>query len=55
MKGSIRFVAGLLLAVGAVGGIEFSVTDAEFLQSTALAVVGLAIMYSGVSALKENV
>ena len=54
MKGSIRFVAGLLLAFGAVGGVEHSITNTELFASIGAAVVGLLIMASGVSALKRN-
>lgn len=54
MKGSIRFIAGLLLAFGAVGGIEQSITNTELFASIGAAVVGLLIMANGVSALKRN-
>ena len=47
MKGSIRFVVGFLMAFGAVGGID---AGNELLPCVALAVAGLAIMASGVSA-----
>ncbi len=53
MKGSIRFFAGLLIVAGAVGGIETE--SASLLQGAVLAALGLAIMYSGANALKENV
>lgn len=54
MKGSIRFFLGLLLTLGAVGGIENSVTDSELIQSTLVAVAGIALMYSGSNSMKEN-
>lgn len=54
MKGSIRFIAGLLLAFGAVGGVEQSITNTELFASIGAAVVGLLIMANGVSALKRN-
>jgi uncharacterized membrane protein len=41
----IRFVLGLLLVFGAVGGMD-TVPDA-LMQQTLLAIVGLAVMYSG--------
>jgi hypothetical protein len=53
MKGSIRFFLGILITAGAVGGIETE--SASLLQGTLIAMVGLAIMYSGANALKENV
>lgn len=40
---------GLLITFGAVGGIELAPTNLELLQSSALAVVGLALMAIGVS------
>lgn len=54
MKGSIRFIAGLLLAFGAVSGVEQSITNTELFASIGAAVVGLLIMANGVSALKRN-
>lgn len=41
----IRFILGLLLVYGAVGGMEH--VDDALLQQTAIAVLGLAIMYNG--------
>jgi len=52
MRGSIRFVVGLLVTFGAVGGMESP--EASLLLGTAVAVVGLGIMYSGVRAMKEH-
>lgn len=52
MKGSIRFFAGLLIVAGSIGGVETE--SASLLQGTLLAALGLAIMYSGANALKEN-
>ena len=40
---------GLLITFGAVGGIELAPTNLELLQSSALALVGLALMAVGVS------
>lgn len=51
MKGSIRALVGFLMAYGAVGAIE---TGDALLVPVALAVVGLAVMASGVGALKAN-
>lgn len=52
MKGSIRFFVGFFLVFGAVGGMEQSTTDAGLYGGIALAAVGLAVMASGVKALK---
>ncbi len=52
MKGSIRTIVGLLITFGAVGGIE---TDsATLLQGTMMALVGLAVMASGVAAMNRR-
>jgi hypothetical protein len=52
MAGSIRFFVGLLVTFGAVGGMESP--EASLLIGTAIAAVGLLIMYSGVRAMKRN-
>ena len=52
MRGSIRFLFGLLLTMGAVGGID-TATDAQLLGCVAIAAVGLAIAASGVSAMNR--
>jgi hypothetical protein len=41
----IRFIFGLLVTMGAVGGLD---NNGELLQCTILAVIGLAIMAWGV-------
>ena len=41
------FIAGLLLTLGAVGGIETSVNDEQMLGSMLLAILGLLSMYAG--------
>ena len=48
MRGSIRALFGLLLVIGAAGGID-TATDAQLLGCIAIA--GLGIMASGVSAM----
>lgn len=50
MKGSIRVIVGLLLAFGAVGGID---AGNDLLPCIAIACVGLALMYNGTNAMKE--
>jgi uncharacterized membrane protein HdeD (DUF308 family) len=41
------FIAGLLLTLGGVGGIETSVNDEQMLGSMLLAILGLLSMYAG--------
>lgn len=53
MKGSIRAIVGFLIAYGAVGGMEFDPT-ASLLVQASLAVLGLGIMYSGVTAMNKE-
>jgi len=47
----IRFIVGLLVVFGAVGGMEDP--EAPLLILTGLAVVGLALMYFGTERMKE--
>ena len=54
MKGSIRFIVGLVLTLGAVGGMENG-TDSQLPLQLAIAAVGMFIMYSGARALKDSV
>lgn len=49
MKGSIRIIAGLLITMGAVGTLDID-PSASVLVQTSLAMLGLAIMYSGARA-----
>lgn len=51
MKGSIRVIAGLLIALGAVGTLDFD-PSASLLVQTGIACIGLALMYSGTRAMK---
>ena len=53
MKGSIRTFIGFMLVFGAVGGMEDP--SNSLLVGVVVAVVGLAIMASGVFAMQENV
>jgi hypothetical protein len=51
MKGSIRAIVGFLVVFGSVGGMD-NATDRElFLVLLPIAVLGLGIMYSGVSSM----
>ena len=52
MVGSIRAFGGLLLCFGAAGGLDNS---NNLLASVAIALVGIGIMYSGVSAMNRGV
>jgi len=54
MKGSIRLIVGLLIAYGAVGTMDYDPSASVLVQS-ALAAVGLLIMYSGVRAMNRGV
>lgn len=54
MKGSIRFIAGLLVTAGSVGTLDVN-PDASLVTVLILASFGLILMYSGTNALKGNV
>lgn len=51
MKGSIRALVGFIVALGAMGTLEIEPQASVMLQ-TAIAAVGLFVMYSGVRAMK---
>ena len=48
------FVVGLLLTLGAVGGVEQSVTDSELFDAVVVAVAGLAVMFVGTLGFKRS-
>ena len=50
MRGSIRTLFGLVVVMGAAGGID-TATDMQLLGCVAIAIAGLAVMASGVSAM----
>lgn len=52
MRGSIRIIAGLVVTMAAVGGID-NATDGNLLACVAIAALGLITMAFGVSASKE--
>ena len=52
MRGSIRAGVGFLVTFGAVGGMD-TCTDAQLLPLLLAAVVGLAILASGVKAMNQ--
>ena len=47
------FMAGLLLTLGAVGGVETSVDNEQLTGSLLLAVIGLLAMYAGTLGLRN--
>ena len=53
MKGSIRIIVGLLVAMGAVGTLEFD-PNASVLIQVAIAAIGLATMWSGVVSMQQD-
>ena len=48
------FLFGLVLTLGGVGGVEASVENVALLQSLAVSIVGMALMYCGVTALNVS-
>lgn len=53
MRGSIRMLVGFLIVFGAVGSIEID-PNANLMIEMILAGAGLALMFSGINAMKEN-
>jgi predicted RNA-binding protein with EMAP domain len=53
MRGSIRMLVGFLIVFGAVGTIEVN-PDADLLVQIVIAIGGLAVMLTGVSAMRED-
>ena len=49
----IRIMIGLLIAFGAVGGIEHSQTDLDLFYAALTASFGLMLMASGLAFVKE--
>jgi hypothetical protein len=47
-------VLGLLLTAGGIGGVEHSVTDIELLQSVAVSVTGLLMMWCATLGLRNS-
>lgn len=54
MKGILFFILGLVITMGGVGGVETSISNLALLQSTLVAIAGLAIMAVGVSYVHEE-
>ena len=51
MKGSLRAILGLLVLIGAAGGLD-NASDNQILPIIAIAIAGGLLMFSGVSAMK---
>ena len=54
MRGSIRAFVGFFIVFGAVGNLDAD-PSSSVLLATSLAVVGLLLMYSGVSAMNRGI
>ena len=54
MQGSIRMIVGFLTTLGAVGGIENSVTTPALLTCVGIALFGLLILASGIAAMRKE-
>lgn len=52
MQGSIRMVIGFLIVFGAVGGMD-NATDGQLFALVPMAIAGLGLMFSGLSAMKS--
>jgi len=52
MKGTIRLIVGLLLVMGAAGGLD-NATDAQILPLMGIAILGLFSMYSATKAMNR--
>jgi len=48
----IRFILGLLLVFGAVGGMDFDPDGVNFAAQLVIAMIGLLLMYFGTRKLK---
>jgi len=47
------FITGLLMTMGAVGGIEVSENNTDMMSSMVIAIVGLLTMYCGMLGLRR--
>lgn len=48
------FIAGLILTLGGVGGVEHSMTNDDLVGSMLLAILGLLAMYAGTLGLRNS-
>jgi hypothetical protein len=53
MRGSIRAFVGFFIVFGAVGNLDYDPSSSVLLAAS-LAVVGLLLMYSGVTAMNKD-
>lgn len=53
-KGFAFFTGGLVLTLGAVGGIEHSVDLVQLAQSTVVGICGVCFMWVGTSFMQEQ-
>lgn len=53
MRGSIRTIVGLIVVMGAAGGLD-NATDTQLVSCVAIACVGLALMLNGVTAMNTR-
>ncbi len=47
------FITGMLMTMGAVGGIEMSTTNEDMMSSMVIAIIGLLAMYAGTLGLRN--
>ena len=48
------FIAGLILTMGGLGGVEHSMTNDDLVGSMLLAILGLLAMYAGTLGLRNS-
>ena len=53
MRGTIRVIVGMVIAMGSVGGID-TASDSKLVVLCVIAALGLSIMYSGVQAMRTE-
>ena len=53
MRGSIRTIVGLVVVMAAAGGLD-NATNAQLIPALAIAIAGLGLMASGVSAMNAR-
>ena len=49
----VVFIAGLILVMGGVGGVENSMTNEELLSSLTVCVLGMLSMYAAVLGIRQ--
>ena len=47
------FITGLIMTMGAVGGIEMSENNTDMMSSMVIAIVGLLTMYAGMLGIRR--